>query len=178
VELSELGRRQARAIADRLRTELVEHIYTSDLLRARETAEIVAAAHGLTVTPDPRLREFRFGSWEGLTWAEIAALNPELKDATDIVGAYAPPGGETIADVIERWRQFQADLLRAGRGHVVVVTHAGVLHAAMRATSPLGAEAVTTGRFRFTPASLTRVRFDADGSTVTALNDSRHLEEY
>jgi broad specificity phosphatase PhoE len=178
VELSELGRRQANAIADRLRTELVEHIYTSDLQRARETAEIIAAAHGLAITPDSRLREFRFGSWEGLTWPEIAASDPKLNDATDIIGAYAPPGGETIADVMERWKRFQADLVRAGHRRVVVVTHAGMLHAAIRATRPLGAEAVTAGRFRFTPASLTRVRIHADGSTVTALNDSRHLEEY
>lgn len=177
VELSELGRRQARAIAHRLRSESFDRIYASDLSRARSTAEIIAASHNIPVLSDPRLREFAFGEWEGLTWLEIAARNPELNDATDIIGAYAPPGGETIADVIERWHSFHADLLHAGNGRALVVTHAGMLHAAMRAMQPRGAEPVFVGRFKFTPASLSRVVFDANGNAeVTELSDSRHLE--
>jgi broad specificity phosphatase PhoE len=177
VELSELGRRQARAIALRLRPESFDRIYTSDLSRARTTAETIAASRGISVIPDRRLREFAFGDWEGLTWLEIADRNPELNDATDIIGAYAPPGGETIADVIERWRSFHADLARAGNDSVLVVTHAGMLHAAMRALQPKGAEDVFVGRFKFTPASLSRVALDANGNVeVTELSDARHLE--
>ncbi len=175
--LSELGRRQARAIAHRLQSESFDRIYSSNLSRARATAEIIAAPHRIPVITDPRLREFAFGEWEGLTWLEIAARNPELNDATDIIGAYAPPGGETIADVIERWRSFHADLVQTGNGRALVVTHAGMLHAAMRAMLPRGAEPVFVGRFKFTPAALSRVVIDANGNAgVMGLNDARHLE--
>jgi alpha-ribazole phosphatase len=177
VELSELGRRQARAIADRLRSDLFDRIYASDLQRARETAETIALPRRLQVTTDARLREFHFGDWEGLTWPEITALHPDLNSRSDIVAAYAPPGGETLADVIARWSSFQRDVLSERSGRVLVVTHAGMLHAAMRAMAPHGSEAVTAGRFRFAPTSLTRVVFDADGSgRVTSLSDASHLD--
>ena len=177
MELSELGHRQARAIADRLRSERIDRIYSSDLQRARETAQTIARPHGLHVTTDARLREFHFGEWEGLTWAEISALHPDLNAKSDIVAAYAPPGGETLADVIGRWSSFQRDVLGERSGRVLVVTHAGMLHAAMRAMAPHGSEAVTGGRFRFTPTSLTRVVFDSDGSgRVTSLSDASHLD--
>jgi broad specificity phosphatase PhoE len=127
---------------------------------------------------DARLREFRFGDWEGLTWAEITARNPELLEATDIIAAYKPPGGETIADVIDRWSSFQADLARENYERVLVVTHAGMLHAAMRATRPRGAEEVLAGRFRFLPASLTRLNVGANEETLAlALSDAQHLEQ-
>jgi alpha-ribazole phosphatase len=177
VELSALGRRQARAIAQRLRFESVERIYSSDLSRARATAERIAAAHGLRVEGDARLREFHFGDWEGLTWGEITARDPELLSATDIIAAYDPPGGETLADVIQRWSSFHTDLARENDDNVLVVTHAGMLHALMRAIRPRGAEEVLAGRFRFLPASLTRIRFGENGAAAVALSDARHLEE-
>jgi ribonuclease H / adenosylcobalamin/alpha-ribazole phosphatase len=130
------------------------------------------------VQTDARLREFRFGDWEGLTWAEITARNPELLEATDTIAAYKPPGGETIADVIHRWSSFHADLAREDHERVLVVTHAGMLHAVMRATRPRGAEEVIAGRFRFLPASLTRLRFKPNEETLAlALSDAQHLDE-
>lgn len=127
---------------------------------------------------DARLREFQFGDWEGLTWAEITARNPELLEATDIIAAYKPPGGETIGDVIHRWTSFQADLEGENYERVLVVTHAGTLHAVIRATRPRGAEDALAGRFRFLPASLTRLRLDDNQQAhAIALSDATHLEE-
>jgi broad specificity phosphatase PhoE len=124
------------------------------------------------------LREFRFGDWEGLTWAEITARNPELLEATDIIAAYKPPGGETIADVISRWSSFHADMARENCERVLVVTHAGMLHAVMRATRPQGAEDAFAGRFKFRPASVTRLRFDDNRrAQAMALSDATHLDE-
>jgi broad specificity phosphatase PhoE len=178
VELSAVGRRQARAVAHRLRYEPVERIYSSDLVRARATAEAIAAAHGLQVETDVRLREFHFGEWEGSTWAEITARSPELLESTDIIAAYKPQSGETIADVIHRWSSFRADLAREDHERVLVVTHAGMLHAVMRATRPRGAEEAIAGHFRFLPASLTRLRFTPNEETLAlALNDAQHLDE-
>ena len=75
--LNELGRRQARELAEQL--DGVDVVYSSDLARARETAEILAERAGVEVRLDPRLRERGFGAWEGLTLAEIeSGLRPTV----------------------------------------------------------------------------------------------------
>jgi 2,3-bisphosphoglycerate-dependent phosphoglycerate mutase len=74
IALNELGHEQARALAAELADVELDAIYSSDLARARETAEAVAATHGLDVHLDARLRERSFGSWEGFTRDDIAAL--------------------------------------------------------------------------------------------------------
>src|SRR5215467_14607337 len=68
--LSDFGRRQARQLAEELDGEQFEAIYSSDLARARETAEIVSERRGLAVRLDPDLREKDWGNWEGLTAVE------------------------------------------------------------------------------------------------------------
>src|SRR5581483_2208896 len=71
--LNEVGREQARALAETLRTTAFDAVYSSDLRRAHETARIVAAPHGVAVVTGPGLREIDVGSWSGLTRAEIEA---------------------------------------------------------------------------------------------------------
>lgn len=75
VQLNERGRTQARALAEALAAEPVDAIYTSDLSRARDTAEIVAARLGITVVADPDLREIDVGAVEGLTFDEARAFD-------------------------------------------------------------------------------------------------------
>ena len=74
--LNDRGREQSRALADALAGEDVAAVYASDLSRARETAEIVAARLGRPVGVDARLREVDVGGWSGLTMAEIEARFP------------------------------------------------------------------------------------------------------
>ncbi len=109
--LSDHGRRQARRLADELATEALDAIYASDLARARETAEIVAARLALPVELDPDLREKNWGTWEGLTSTE--RLDVEL-------------AGESTEE--HRARMFAA-LGRIASAHpggrVLVVTHGG-----------------------------------------------------
>ena len=78
--LSALGRAHARAIATALARRRRSKVYSSDLVRARESngAPIAEASRGVPLVDDARLREFDFGRWEGLTWDEIVALDPEL----------------------------------------------------------------------------------------------------
>jgi 2,3-bisphosphoglycerate-dependent phosphoglycerate mutase len=80
--LNETGRAQAQELGARLRREPVAAVYSSDLLRASETAEIVAASFGLPIAVDPRLREIDVGSWEGRTRDELhgAAWDGESYD--------------------------------------------------------------------------------------------------
>ena len=75
--LNETGREQANALAEELAGEEIELVYTSDLQRARETAQIVGARLGAGVVPLPALREIDVGEWQGLTWPEIEQRFPE-----------------------------------------------------------------------------------------------------
>lgn len=125
VPLSAAGRAQAGALARRLAGERLTAVWSSDLRRARETAEIIAAEHGLTVRADPGLREVNFGAWSGLTYAEmmLAAAGPVSAWLAD-PERHAPPGGESLAEL--RRRALAALPLQDG---ALVVTHGGTLRA-------------------------------------------------
>ena len=85
-ELTDLGREQARAAAAAIASLRPTRVVSSDLVRARDTAEEVAAASGgLSVALDERWREIHAGGWQGLTAAQVAARYPE--DAERLVGA-------------------------------------------------------------------------------------------
>jgi broad specificity phosphatase PhoE len=109
--LNELGRRQALTLADELAGDGIEAVYSSDLARARETAEIVAGRLGLPVVLDPDLREKDWGTWEGLTGAERERV--EL-------------AGETTEAHRERTlRALRSIATGHPGGRVLVVTHGG-----------------------------------------------------
>ncbi len=170
VPLSEVGRAQARRLADRLRGERFDVIYASDLIRAVETASILAEPHGLEVRRDPRLREFDFGEWEGLRWDEIVATRPQLRErALTAAALYSPDGGETFAAVCERVGSFFDELRAAPVGHAAIVMHAGPLHAALAVLGLSG-----EGQ-RFAPASLTRITMEDGQPRLISLSDVRHL---
>jgi len=125
-ELNDAGRAQARGLAEAL--PRVDAVYSSDLARARETAEILARALGLEVRLDERLRERGFGSWEGLTMDEIessfpedklrwlAGMGPGAHDA-EAFDAFATRVGSFVQEIGER---------HAGE-EVLVVAHGGTI---------------------------------------------------
>ena len=76
IALDETGRAQARELAEQLAGVPFDAVFSSDLKRAHETAELVAAPHGVPVVTDPELREIDVGSWSGLTRAEIRERFP------------------------------------------------------------------------------------------------------
>jgi broad specificity phosphatase PhoE len=177
VELSEAGREQARAIAARLKRESIDRVYASDLSRAFETASIVAAPHGLSVTPDPRLREFAFGQWEGLTWDEIVATRPHLAElGSTAAKLYTPEEGESFEAVCARVRSFLNDV-REEAGHAAVVTHAGPLHAMFDVLGIAGqaGDGAHLG-LSFSPAGVTHVAMEEGIARLITLNDVRHLD--
>jgi probable phosphoglycerate mutase len=103
-------------------------VYTSDLGRARRTAEIVGAHLERPVIADTGFRERNGGEWEGRTKDEIDAHWPGMRAAWRRGELTAPPGGESDADVLAR---VDAAIARAlehvGAGELVIVTHHGVL---------------------------------------------------
>jgi alpha-ribazole phosphatase len=123
--LNETGRAQARALAQQLQDQPFTAIYTSDLQRARETAEIIAASVHLPVTLEPRLREINQGKWEGQLVEGIKARYAELwqrrtVDPTNV----RPPGGETVGEVARRVYTALNDIARLHpTGCVLIVSH-------------------------------------------------------
>lgn len=132
--LNDTGRRQAADLAAEL--DGVDVVYSSDLSRARETAEILAARHGLPIHVDPRLRERSFGNWEGKTVPQIEA---EFAAAHARWLAGEGPGAEDaepFADFAARVEAFLAEVLGRHPGEtVLIVSHGGsirVIHAHAR----------------------------------------------
>ena len=139
IALSERGREQSQTLAERLRRLglPVARIRTSDLVRARETAEIVARALGIDdLAIDPRLRERGFGVFEGLTRDECCSRFPELWAQYEQDRKVLPPGGESHDGVISRLSQAldsAFDPTPASDGAVLVVGHGGALRVLLSA---------------------------------------------
>jgi len=112
VPLTPDGRHEAEALARRLAGVRIDRILSSPLLRAIETAQTVAT--GRPVEVDERLRELDYGRWEGLTYVEIEARDPELRTRWDHdPGSTHSPGGESGEDVAARALSFLVELLEA-----------------------------------------------------------------
>jgi ribonuclease H / adenosylcobalamin/alpha-ribazole phosphatase len=160
-----------------LANEHFDFAVASDLQRAHDTARAIVGER-IPVMLDARWREFDFGAWEGLTWDEIAERWPESAvDTPYSAASYHPQGGESFDDVCARVADALNDL-RAGQHHnVLVVTHAGPLHAMLRVLfSGENKEGQEMSGVRFLPASITRVRFIDGRAELVSLNEARHLD--
>ena len=125
IPLNANGKAQAQALAQRLSGEKFDAIYTSDLARAAQTAEAVAAATGAPIHREPRLREIDQGEWEGLLLADIEARYAEefRRRRLDPLGTH-PPGGETVGQVRERVLDVLHEIQRTyPNGSVALVSH-------------------------------------------------------
>ncbi|WP_031160657.1 histidine phosphatase family protein [Streptosporangium roseum] len=127
IPLDEVGREQARLLADWARGAGLTGVVSSPLLRARDTAADAARAAGLALRTDPRLRELDFGDAEGLRRAEV---NPEAmrRFQADPVADFLP-GGEDPVDAAERVTECLRELDAAGR--ILVVAHNTILRLAL-----------------------------------------------
>jgi len=131
VPLSPHGEHQVEAVARRLAAVPLAAVYSSDLVRTRRSADLVAAPHRLRPIALAGLREFAMGQWEGLTAEEIRALAPDSFDAWMAdVGRFQFPGGENLEQVAARsWAAFE-DIVAAHEGQrVAIVAHGGSLRA-------------------------------------------------
>jgi broad specificity phosphatase PhoE len=122
--------KQAEELAAKLTATSVDAIYSSDAIRAVQTAEIVARPHGLGVVQDARLREVNFGEWEGLTRQEINERYAGAFQQWDECKLAAPTGGETDLEMAERVIEAVNDIGARHRDErVVVVTSGGPIRA-------------------------------------------------
>lgn len=168
--LDEEGRLQARALAAYLKKERIDFAVASDLSRASETAETILEGRDIPLVLETRLREMRFGEWEGLDWTQIRERYPHLPEGSwSDPREYTPEGGESFDEVHERVGAVLAyirEKIVPGQ-RALIVTHAGVLHSVMHVLKPAG---VLPLRIRFHTASVTRVRIVGTQAELVTLN--------
>ncbi len=128
-ELNQRGHQQLFGVVDRLSEHAIRRIYTSDLRRARQTAEAIALHFGLGFEIRPGLREIHFGLWEGLSWSEVEARDPVLaKSWAERYANATAPGGESLQQFQSRVRAESAFLFAAATEcPIAVVAHAGFM---------------------------------------------------
>jgi probable phosphoglycerate mutase len=174
-ELTPLGHAQAAGAAARLaRVPDVAAVLTSPLQRARQTAALVAEATGAPLQVRERLIETDFGAWEGLTFAEARARDPQLHAEWLGSEEVAPPGGESFATVGRRIEAERAELLQEYPGAtLVLVTHVTPIKMLLRDALQGGPGVLY--RLHLDLAALSIVDFYPDGgASVRLVNDTSH----
>ncbi|HEY1092056.1 MAG TPA: histidine phosphatase family protein [Burkholderiaceae bacterium] len=175
IPLNARGREQAQRLADALAGETIDQIYASDLQRARATAEAVGATRGQPVLLERALRERAFGSFEGLSWAEIEERFPQDSARWRAREAdFAPGGGERLADFYARSVSTVTRLAALHPGQsLVIVAHGGVLDCVYRAAQRLDLDAKRS--WALGNACINRLLFTDEGFSLIGWNDDNHL---
>lgn len=169
VTLNEQGKKEAAALADKLAGLRLSAVYSSPMERALQTAEPIAARHGLSVLAREALNEVDFGAWSGRTFAELDE-DPEFARFNRNRSGTQPPGGEHPATVQAR---VAAELVALRDAHpeqvVAVVSHADPLKAALCLYLGMGLESML--RFELSTASITTLLLTSDGVNLVRLNE-------
>jgi broad specificity phosphatase PhoE len=143
--LNDSGRRQAAELAERVADTGIVSLWSSDLSRASETAEIVGARLGLEATLDPRLREGNRGRWEGRLFRDVAREEPECYAAWMRAGeGWRFPGGESLLEQQQRVRECVEEIRSSGRLPALAVCHGGSIRAMLCLSDPRGLAAFHT----------------------------------
>jgi len=173
IPLNALGLEQARLLAERLKNEKIDVIYSSALKRAHKTATIVGESHSIGVVPREDLNERTYGKWDGLTEEQIREQYGEdfdayCKDRYDV----APTEGESIKQITQRVAAF-LEMVKGEEGTVLVVTHSGTLRGLLDGLLDYSHEEVANLRFKQT--SLTSITIEDGRVTLDFINSTDHL---
>ncbi len=178
VPLSNEGRAQVGALAERLRCDTLSAVYASPMIRTLETAEIIAAPHGLQPLPEPALREIDYGRWEGRTRDELESEHADEYDAwQEDPLTIAPQGGESGIQVLSRVLPVLRRIVQDHRRRsVLLVSHKGTNR--LLISSLLGFDARGyRDRLDQSPAALNILDFTSDvRARLKLFNDSSHYE--
>jgi broad specificity phosphatase PhoE len=142
--LNDAGREQAHELAGRIagEAEPIRSLWSSDLSRAHETAEIVGARIGLEPRLDPRLREANRGEWEGRLFIDVKREDPDRFAAWMRAGAqFRFPGGESLQDQLDRVTAALEDIEQTGELPALVVCHGGCIRVMLCSRDPRGLDA-------------------------------------
>jgi broad specificity phosphatase PhoE len=175
--LTERGRAQARALAERWKSEDMKFdlVIASPLIRAKETADIIAAALYVNLEVDPIWMERDIGEMEGLTAEEVRQRpQPPYVTPYDSIGG----DGEGDWELFLRAGKALHDLLKRPAGSYLIVSHGGMLNQLMHAIVGIAHHADPSGvRFHFGNTSFARVTYFPQRHrwAIDALNDQAHL---
>jgi alpha-ribazole phosphatase len=177
IPVSTRGWAEAERLAERLASESINAIYTSDLMRALDTARVIARRIGQPLTLEPRLREANLGEWQGLTYEQVRR---RYFSDTDPLPAYLvdspPPSGESLRQLqVRLMSAIEAIAAKHANASVLIVTHGGCLKVLL--CTWLGMELSAYWQLRFDSASISEVSLYPVGAIVSRLNDAAHLCE-
>jgi broad specificity phosphatase PhoE len=178
VPLSDEGRAQVTALAQRLRCETLDAVYASPMDRTLETARIIGVPHGLAPSPEPDLREIDYGHWEGLTRDEVERdFSCEYDSWQEDPLTIAPAGGESGIQVLARALPVMHRIVqRHHHRSALVVSHKGTNR--LLVSSLLGFDARGyRDRLDQSPAALTILDFVTEvRARLRLFNDVSHCE--
>jgi broad specificity phosphatase PhoE len=167
-ELTDRGHRQVAAVAKVLAEEPIVAVRTSPLQRAVLMGQAIARHHGIEAQVDERLVELDYGSWDGRSFTE---LPPDDVARWREDPTFAPPGGESLADVAERVADFCTELV--GEEIVVAVSHVSPIKAG--ALWAMGGPQQLAWRMFLDLASITRVGARDGSAYLASFNETAHL---
>jgi broad specificity phosphatase PhoE len=174
--LTEVGRRQAHELAERLAYTDLDAIYSSDLRRARETAEIIGRTQGLDVKTTPALREVDVGSWSGLTRAEAEQRFPQAYHRW-LAGEEGWDDGETYDQLSDRVLAAVREIAAAHPGErVLVLAHGGSIRAVHAAA--LGLDVHAYRRLQPVEPNATLSAVCVEDGRLTELCRTEDLDEF
>ena len=175
MELDETGLAQAEMLGKAFEGVEIETVYTSDLSRAKKTAEAVAKATNAQLVIDPIIRERCFGEWEGRTFVHIAEEYARIESETGRERhTIAPPKGESYEDTWHRIASF-AKQLENVEAPTAVVGHGGAC--SLLLARLLQGNMATARAFRLHNTSITELHRHPEGFWVMRrYDDTSHLE--
>lgn len=176
-QLTELGRAQARAVAERLGELGIAVVYASDLPRAMATAEPFCARSGITPIATPAIRERDMGAYTGALFDDIAANDPVgWKALRSRDPAFRPPNGESHAECAARVGGFLDALLSTSSGRIALFSHGIAIHHMLMHLMCLGPESARKFVFTVDNCSIQHIEVRADRSVrICRINDIGHL---
>ncbi|MFZ5943602.1 MAG: alpha-ribazole phosphatase [Bacillota bacterium] len=175
IPLSPTGIQQASRAAKRLREFQIDAIYSSDLLRAKQTAEIIALEHTLPVIAMPQFREINFGIWEGKTFNEIQKLYPELLETwLNEPEKLVIPNGESFQQLLDRAWNGLSQLLNSENNSIIVVAHGGTIGTLI--CNILGMNLNCLWKIKQGNTGISIVEFYNNKGILTLFNDTYHLQ--
>lgn len=181
VDLCEEGYRQAALLGERLFPLKIQSVYSSNLLRAVQTAQAANLYWNVEHMIRPELREISFGDMEGRTDEEIAEVYKEFQERQERMEEDLPyPGGECAGDVVKRVMPVLEELAESGDERIAVVTHGGVIRAVTAHILGIPLKQWRILGKNLENCSITELRFDEKTGrfTLERFNDYAHLEKY
>jgi broad specificity phosphatase PhoE len=175
--LSEIGRSQAEAVGRALAKEPLKAVYASTLGRARDTAEAIAAHHGLPVRAEDAFREMAFGEWEGLAFDDCKAKDPDrYRLWADEPHRFCPPGGGETLDDVRRRVLAGLERLRAEHDDQSVCLVAHGISARIIILEALGLPLERIWSIHLASTGISELEFRADWTALHRMNTLVHLD--